>query len=272
MSAGELGFGAWVLLAIGAVTVGIGKTAMPGATTVAVAIFASVLPARNSTAVLLVLLLVGDVFALLAYRRHADWPTLLRLAPAVVTGLVVGALFLAFANDGGVRRVIGVILLALIALTLWQRRRGAASIPGERSRHAAGTDADTASRDRSRPVPAARTAATVGYGAAAGFTTMVANAGGPAMSMYFLAARFPVKAFLGTAAWFFAMINVAKLPFAIGIGLLTPAGLLIDLLLVPGVLVGALIGIRAAGRMSQQLFERIVIVLTILGAVYLLVG
>lgn len=240
----EITAGGWALLALAAVIVGASKTALPGAATIAVAIFAGVLPSRASTATLLVLLIVGDVFALWAYRRHADWRTLLRLAPAVIAGLLVGAVFLALADDGSVRRVIGVILLVLVGFTLWQRRVAPAVTPR-------------------RSVAAA-------YGTLGGFTTMVANAGGPVMSMYFLAARFPVKTFLGTAAWFFAIVNIAKLPFSIGLGLLTPASLLIDLVLVPAVLIGAFGGRLIADRIDQTLFERIVIVLTVVGAVYLL--
>jgi uncharacterized protein len=240
----EIAAGGWVLLVIAALVVGISKTALPGAATLSVAIFASVLPSRASTATLLLLLIVGDVFALWAYHRHAEWSTLLRLAPAVVAGLLVGVAFLALADDGAVRRVIGVILLVVVAFTLWQRRGGDVVEP--------------------------RRSVAVAYGSLGGFTTMVANAGGPVMSMYFLAARFPVKAFLGTAAWFFALVNIAKVPFAIGLGLLTTHALLIDLVLVPAVLAGAFVGRRIADRIDQTLFERIVIVLTVVGAVYLL--
>ncbi|GHD84731.1 hypothetical protein GCM10007061_03770 [Kocuria marina] len=52
---------AWVGLLCGAFLVGFSKTAMPGINTLAVALFAATLPARASTGVLLVLLLVGTV-------------------------------------------------------------------------------------------------------------------------------------------------------------------------------------------------------------------
>ena len=161
----EISAGGWALLAVAAIIVGISKTALPGAATLSVAIFAGVLPSRASTATLLVLLIVGDVFALWAYRRHADWRTLWRLAPAVIAGLLVGAVFLALADDVSVRRVIGVILLVLVAITLWRRKVD--------------------------PVVAPSRSVAVAYGSLGGFTTMVANAGGPVMSMYFLAAIGP---------------------------------------------------------------------------------
>ena len=100
---------------------------------------------------------------------------------------------------------------------------------------------------------------------------MVANAGGPVMSMYFLASRFSVKEFLGTAAWFFAIVNLIKVPFSVGLGLITVPGLLLDLVLVPAVVGGALFGLWFADRLDQVLFERLVIVFTVVGAVYLLV-
>lgn len=239
----------WSLLALGALTVGLSKTALPGGGTLAVALFAAALPARTSTATLLVLLIVGDALALLMYRRHADWKTLARLAPAVVAGLIVGAVFLALADDAWVRRTIGVILLIVVGVTFWLRRR----------------------TTKSRPFGHSGRIAAASYGTLGGFTTMVANAGGPVMSMYFIASRFEVKAFLGTAAWFFAIVNIAKLPFAIGLGLITPAGLLIDLVLVPAVIVGGLIGRALADRMNQEVFERIVYALTVVAAVYLII-
>lgn len=242
----ELSALAWVVLAVGAVIIGLSKAALPGAGTIAVVLFAAALPARQSTGTILLLLIAGDALALLVYRRHADVRALLRLIPTVIAGILVGTLFLAFASDQWVRRTIGVILLVVIAVTLWRRRR---------------TDADA--------VPSATVAGF--YGVLGGFTTMVANAAGPVMSMYFLAARLPVPVFLGTAAWFFAAVNLAKVPFSIGLGLITPSGLLIDLILVPAVIVGALVGRRIASVISQRLFEQIVIVLTVVGAVYLLV-
>lgn len=242
---------AWAALAVAAVTIGISKTALPGGSILAIALFAAVLPARTSTAATLLLLMVGDLFALFAYRRHAHWPTLLRLAPAVIAGLLVGFAFLALAGDGVVRRAIGVILLLMIAVTLWRRWRQ--------------------SRTDTVTPPSGGIVLAGAYGTLGGFTTMVANAGGPVMSMYFLATRTPVQVFLGTSAWFFAIINVIKVPFLAGLGLFHAPVLLMDAVLAPLVVIGALLGLRVARRMNQRVFDRIVIVLTILGAVYLLI-
>lgn len=285
---------AWAGLVCGALLVGFSKTALPGINTLAVALFAAVLPAKASTGALLVLLLVGDCFALWNYRRHAHWPTLVRMMPAVVVGLAVGGVFLAFAGDSLVRRVIGILLILLMGITLWQRRArrraeaaaagdaaggdvgapgfGAASGSGGASGATTGSGAgggDVAASSE-EPHGATRLAA-AGYGTLGGFTTMVANAGGPVMSMYFLAARFPKHAFLGTAAWFFVTMNLLKVPVSVGLGLITTHTLVMDAVLVPGVVVGALVGKWALARIAQHVFDTAVIAVTLLGALYLLV-
>ena len=195
----ELSTAAWALLLAAAFLIGIAKTALPGAATISVAAFAAVLPARESTAALLVLLIVGDLVAVWTYRHQADVKALVRLIPTVAVGVVAGAAFLAFSNDVLMRRSIGVILLLLTALTLYLMRRG------------------TLSSEHALTNPKVRGL----YGALGGFTSMAANAGGPVMTLYFVAARFDVLRFIATQAWFFFIINVTKLPFSIGLGLLT---------------------------------------------------
>ncbi|MFD5893762.1 MULTISPECIES: sulfite exporter TauE/SafE family protein [unclassified Streptomyces] len=242
----------FVALAAAAALVGFSKTAVSGANTVSLAVFAAVLPARESTGVLLPILIVGDTIAVLTYRRHAHWPTLWRLFPAVAGGVVVGTVFMLWADDGAVRVSIGSILLLMAGVTIWRRRYA----PEE------DTPEETASlkgRVKARS-----------YGVLGGFTTMVANAGGPVMSLYLLSAGFRKLGFLGTSAWFFLIVNTSKVPFSVGLGLIDRESLLLDALLVLFVLPGALIGKLCVDRIDQRVFERLVIGATILGGLQLL--
>ncbi|MFJ6726346.1 sulfite exporter TauE/SafE family protein [Streptomyces sp. NPDC091281] len=239
-------------LAAAALLVGFSKTAVSGANTVSLAVFAAVLPARASTGVLLPILIAGDVLAVLTYRRHAHWPTLVRLFPAVAAGVVVGTVFLAWAGDGAVRTSIGAILLLMTAVTVWRRRAAGAS------------DGPDAVLTRSGRLKARS------YGVLGGFTTMVANAGGPVMSMYLLSAGFRKLGFLGTSAFFFLIVNVSKVPFSVGLGLIDGNSLLLDAALVAFVVPGAVLGRWAVERINQRLFEQIVIVATVAGGLYLL--
>ncbi|WEO94070.1 sulfite exporter TauE/SafE family protein [Streptomyces sp. FXJ1.172] len=240
-------------LASAALLVGFSKTAVSGANTVSLAIFAAVLPARASTGVLLPVLIAGDVLAVLTYRRHAHWPTLWRLFPAVAAGVVAGTLFLVWAGDEVVRTSIGAILLLMAGVTLWRRRRPQ-SAPDEPD-----AVAGRAGRVKARS-----------YGVLGGFTTMVANAGGPVMSMYLLSAGFRKLGFLGTSAFFFLVVNLSKVPFSAGLGLIDGRSLLLDAALAVFVVPGALFGKWAVNRINQRLFEQLVIAATVVGGVQLL--
>ncbi|RDG38440.1 sulfite exporter TauE/SafE family protein [Streptomyces corynorhini] len=256
-------------LASAAALVGFSKTAVSGANTVSLAVFAAVLPARESTGVLLPLLIVGDVLAVFTYRRHAHWPTLWRLFPAVAAGVVLGTVFLAWAGDGAVRTSIGAILLLMAGVTMW-RRRGAA-------RAGAGTERPADGSAGKGRIPDSGGSGVLGprvkagsYGVLGGFTTMVANAGGPVMSLYLLSSGFRKLGFLGTSAWFFLIVNTSKLPFSVGLGLIDGPSLLLDAALVLFVVPGALIGKACVNRIDQRLFERLVIGATVLGGLQLL--
>lgn len=100
---------------------------------------------------------------------------------------------------------------------------------------------------------------------------MVANAGGPVMSLYLLGMRLDVKTFLGTAAYFFFAINLFKVPFQIGLGLLDLQMLSIVAVLVPLVVIAAFAGRWLASRIPQRVFEALVLVLTAVGAFNLLI-
>jgi hypothetical protein len=261
------------LLALAASLVGLSKTAMPGAGTIAVAVFAAVLPAKESTGALLVLLILGDLFAVWTYHVHADWVTLRRLVPTVLAGVLFGTFFLAAADDGTVRRVIGVILLGLVALTFV--RRAAVTRAANRSRPEATrrTVATDSAGHTDHPTRRGQRRLVTGcYGVLAGITTMVANAGGPVMSIYFLSTRYSMNRFLGTAAWFFLVVNLVKTPFSVSLGLISLTSLRLDLLLAPAVVIGALVGRRVARRINQKLFDRLVLALTTISATYLLVS
>lgn len=252
-----LGFSA---LALAALLVGFSKTAISGASTVSIVLFAMVLPTRESTGALLVLLMVGDALAVWTYRRHADWALIRRLIVPVLAGIVGGAFFLALAPIGWLKPVIGGIVVAMTLIQAWRMR------PASRTAQASTTPV--------RPGEAAGPGKRTGgfFGSLAGFTTMVANAGGPVMTLYLLRTRLDVTRFVGTLAWFFACVNLTKLPISIGLGLVRPQRLLLCLALVPAVVLGAMLGRWLISRISRELFERIVLVVAGLSGAYLMVS
>jgi uncharacterized membrane protein YfcA len=119
------------------------------------------------------------------------------------------------------------------------------------------------------PQHAAFAAAT---GLATGFTTMLGNLAGAFANLYFLAMRMPRHDFIGTAAWLFLCINAVKLPLqALYWKNITAQSLLTDLVLLPALALGFLLGVRLVHRLHNHTYRRVVMVLTLAGALALLV-
>lgn len=238
-----------VLLYVAAVISGFSKTGIPGISILSVSLFALVLPARQSTGVVLPMLIFADLFAYAIYRKNLEWKRVGRLLPWAGGGLVLGWLALGHVNNQQTARLIGAIIAVMLGLHLWRRRRGAE----EAAAHAPAWFG---------PV----------CGLFAGVTTMIANAAGPVMTLYLLAMRLPKLEFLGTGAAFFLLINWLKVPFIAQLGLINASSLTLNLYLLPAVAVGALLGRPVVQRVNQQLFENILLVLTAGAVVKLLLG
>lgn len=236
----------WVVAVLGALLVGVAKTGITGLSLLFVALFAAIMPARQSTGVVLPLLITGDIVAFFLYRRHAKWSHIWRLVPWAAAGVVIGALALGRMDDHQSRVAIGVIVVGLAALHVIRRAR----VP-----------------DVEEPHP--RWYAWV-MGILAGFTSLVSNAAGPLMVIYLLAMRLPKMEYMGTGAAFFLLMNLFKFPFMVGIGLITRDSLMLNLALAPAVIVGAMLGRWILGRINQRLFENIALGLTLVAGARML--
>jgi uncharacterized membrane protein YfcA len=213
-----------------------------------------VLPARDSTGVVLPLLICGDVIGVLVYRRSANWRLIGRLMPWVLVGIGIGVGFLAVVRSNHVMRTsIGVMILVVLATHL--------AVGGRLK--------ELLVPSGGRVTLLQHTAAALA-GVGVGFTTMVANSAGAIMTVYLLLSGVAVLEFLGTGAWFFFIVNLLKLPFSIGLGLVRTTSLTLDLALLPGLAVGALLGLLLIRRISPALFERFALGMAALSAVFLL--
>ena len=237
----------WIFLALGALLAGSSKGGLPGLNIVAVVLFAQVLPAKVATGTLLPLLIAADLVAVSLFRNSANWRTLWRLLPSTAAGVVVGALLLGRLDDRVMKTLLGGIVISLCVLQFWRSRNpivGVALV--------------------SHPVTAGLA------GALAGFTTLVANAAGPIMTLYLLAMRLTKNEFVGTTAWFFLVVNLFKLPFMLGLGLVGWQSLQLDSILAIFALTGVFLGRLVLRRLEQHIFNQVALVLAFLGGLRLL--
>jgi uncharacterized membrane protein YfcA len=245
----HLGLWQWVLAALAAYMSGLAKTGVAGLSVLGVAIFASVLPARESVGVALIVLIAGDFVAVTVYRRDADWGHLVRLFPWALVGIGLGTLTLGRVDDHTLRRLLGAILMALVLI---QMARGRKAVEAA--------------------VEKPRWWFVLLTGVAAGFTTMIANAAAPVMVLYLLAMRLPKITFIGTTAWFFLAINLIKVPFSYHLGLINVSSVWMSARLWPFAIAGALSGRWLIVRINQRLFEALALGLTLLASLRMLLA
>jgi uncharacterized membrane protein YfcA len=237
----------WVVIALSAVVVGVSKTGMPGLGILPVPLMALAFSTRQSTGLLLGILILADLFAIAYHRRNARWRHVLRLLPAALAGIVAGYFGLTAVNDRQLKPIIGAIVLVMLGINYWR----------------------TKARAEDAPVPAQWWFA-AGLGFMAGVTTMMANAAGPVMIIYLLAMRLPKIEFVGTGAWFFFAVNWLKVPFSAHLDLVTAESVLLNLMMLPFIAAGAVIGIFFLKRIPQQAFTAIVQILAAAAAIKLL--
>jgi uncharacterized membrane protein YfcA len=99
---------------------------------------------------------------------------------------------------------------------------------------------------------------------------MMANAAGPIMIIYLLAMRLPKIEFVGTSAWFFFVINWLKVPFSANLNLMTAATVKLNLMMLPFIAIGAVVGIFFLKRIPQKAFNAVVQILAAAAAIKLL--
>ncbi len=232
----------WAIGTFCAFAVGVAKTGVPGFAIMVVPLMVlTVGDARQAAGWLLPVLCIGDAFAVYYWRRHAVVRELVRLAPWVFIGMGLGAAALSL-SEGILRRIVGIIVLAMLAIYL---------------------------RRRLRPDTFHLSSHASPYGVTAGFATTVANAAGSVMNLYLLSMRLPKHEFIATAAWFFFVINLAKIPIYQWHGLFSEKSLAFDAVMIPAIVFGAMTGRWLFEHIPQRAFEAVVIVLTLIATLLL---
>jgi len=239
----------WIFAALGAFMVGVSKAGITGLSILSIALFTQVFPSsKQASGLVLPLLIFGDFVAVFAYRKHTQWHYVWRLFPWTALGVVLGYVALGRISDHATKSLIGGIIVSLAALSFWRRY---VSLPN---------DQRTAALHWS-------VAACIGV--IAGFITLVANAAGPLMAIYLVAMRLPKMEYVGTAAVFFMLLNLFKVPFMVDLGLITVQSFGFNLMLAPAVLLGAVAGRWLLMRVNQTLFEQLVLALSAIGGILL---
>ena len=222
---------AWLATAAAVLLTGISKSGLGGALGgLAVPLMSIWISPRDAAAVMLPILIFTDLVGIRAWRGKASTEDLRLLVPAALLGILAGTLAFGVMSDRVVKGAIGLIA---VLFTLDRMLRRGKARPADRP--ASGLGARLA-------------------GAASGFTSTLAHAGGPPVLAYLLGRGLPRERFVATTVYFFTLINAAKLPFYLALGLFTRDTLLTALFLAPLVPLGVWLGMRILRHIPERPF------------------
>lgn len=235
----------WTLILLAAFIIGLSKAGLKGIDMMNVTIMAIVFGGKASTGIVLPLLCIADIFAVIYYNRHARWDHFWKLIPWMVVGILIGVFTGKDLNETLFRKIMALIIVFTVIIVLAMEIRKTTKVPTNRL-------------------------FVVTMGLISGFTTMLGNLAGAFSNIYFLAMRMPKNNFIGTAAWVFLVINLFKMPFQVIYWKnINATSLATDLYLLPALLIGFWTGIKVVSKIKDDSYRKIVIVLTMIGAVFI---
>jgi uncharacterized membrane protein YfcA len=236
----------WLLILLASFIIGLTKAGLKGVDMLSVTLMAIVFGSKASTGIVLPLLCLTDIAAVAYYNRHAEWKHFKKLTPWMVVGIVLGVYLGRDMDEAIFRKIMAIIILLTIVIALVMEYRKSQEVP----RH---------------PL------FVVSTGLAAGFTTMIGNLAGAFSNLYFLAMRVDKNSFIGTAAWIFLIINLVKFPLQVFFWKnITVQSLKIDALLVPTLAIGFVTGIFIVGKIKDEQYRKVVLILTLAGSILML--
>jgi len=235
-----------LLAAASAFVAGVSKSGVKGLGIFVVTLMAIAVGSKLSSGVVLVLFMLGDVFAVIYYKRYVVWSLLFQLLPAMIVGVLAAVWAGQYMDEDIFRKVMSVIILVSVCIMYWWEFGSKQHVP------------------RSRWFG-------YGMGLAAGFTTMIGNLAGAFSNIFFLSLRIDKNEFIGTASYLFFIINLFKFPFHVFVWrTISWDSLYLNIILLPVLCVGLFVGIRLLSHISTATFRKMILILTALGAVALL--
>ena len=235
----------YLLAALGAFLLGVAKSGVKGIAVFIVILFVFAFGAKASTGILMPLLIVGDIFAIIYYKKHAHWKYVFILIPWMILGVVLGTYFGELLDENSFKLGMATLILLTTLLLLYWERYPLKETPSHWSFGS-------------------------GLGILAGFTTMVGNLAGAVTNIYFLAMRLPKNVFIGTSAYVFFIINLFKVPFHVLVWeTINYTSLLISLSFFPFLFLGLVVGVKLVARINDQNYRKLILLLTAIGSIVL---
>lgn len=242
----HLTFDSLTIVVCVALLLGMAKTGVHGAGMLSVPLLAIAFGGRASSGLMLPMLLVADVFGVWYYHRHASFKHLKILFPWAALGIIAGSVAGNFITEEVFKIIMAVTIFSSLGVMIWMEMGGREKIPDS-------------------------IFLGIVAGFLGGFTSMIGNLAGTVMAVYFLSMRLPKNNFIGTAAWFFLVINWFKVPFHIWVWhTINKDSWLMAIALIPIILGGAYLGIVLVKKMNDRTYRWFIVGMTFVAAIVMM--
>lgn len=239
----------WVLFFVCATLIGMSKTGIQNIGTLTVPIFAILFGAKYSTGIVLVMLCLADLIAVIYYRKQLIWSEVVKLLPAAIIGLIGGLILGDYLDEQYFKVLMAGCIILGLGIMFWggSLNEQKLSILTQKKWYS--------------PL----------FGFIVGFSTMIGNAAGPALSIYLLTKRMDRFTFVATGAWFIMILNYTKIPLQVFVwDNLTMVGIFVSFSSLPFILLGGFLGIKLLKNINDGVFRKIVTFLVFVSSLMLL--
>jgi uncharacterized protein len=222
------------------ILLGLAKGGFSGIGVLAVPLMTLVVSPVQAASITLPILIVQDAVSVWVFRKAWDGRSLAILIPSSVIGIVIAYLLAARVSTAAVELAVGLVSLIFGARQLRITLRGTA-----------------------RPHQSSNVMGVL-WGAASGFTSQIAHAGGVPFQIYMLPKRLDRDVLIGTSAIFFATMNWLKVPAYAALGQFTRANMATSLVLFPLAIASTVGGAKLIRRADPERFYVLIYVLLLL--------
>ncbi len=225
---------------------GLGKGGFSGIGILSLPLLSLVIPPVQAVAITLPILMVQDLVSVWAFRRDYSLENLKILMPAGCAGLTIGYFTAARVPGAAVLILVGVISLSFVAHSLLRK------VPADE-----------------KPSPPDWFKGSF-WALIAGFTSFIANAGGPPYQVYIVPQKLPPRVYAGTGAIYFAIFNYTKFFAFMHLGFMSTEVMLTSVVLFPLAIIATLGGVWLVKRVPLKIFYKLIYGLTFIMGIKLM--
>ncbi len=204
-------------------------------------ILASVYGGKASAGIIIIPVIVSDLIVMYIYRKNVDKKVLFKILPLTVLGILVAVIFGNNISDALFKKSMGIIILIIGVLTLLKNFR----------------------IDFSK--------LSFLFGFLGGIAAFIGNVSGPMMSIYLLNIKMDRDKFYGTRTWFYFIVNLIKCAlYVIVLNNINVNTFKLTSVAIPFVFVGVFAGKYFVEKLNQDMFEKFIVIVSLISGLKLI--